>query len=62
MSPDAAAVKIQAVVRGYLWRLAVKKFAKEELQFIGMSHKVISHIEYADYVALKVFPRSCISG
>eukprot|EP00884_Botryococcus_braunii_P013211 jgi/Botrbrau1/21891/Bobra.0249s0020.1 len=57
MTPDTAAIKIQAAVRGHLWRIAVRKFAAEELQFIGMSQKVVEAEKEVQRVAARIAAR-----
>ncbi len=37
---DEAARKIQAAIRGWLWRRRIRKEADKELMFIGMKPKV----------------------
>lgn len=44
LTQEKAAIKIQAGVRGLLTRLQVHRTAQEELQFIGMKPKVVSHV------------------
>lgn len=39
LSHDEAATRIQAVVRGFIWRRRIKRQADEELMFIGMKPK-----------------------
>lgn len=40
LSHEEAARKIQAAIRGFLWRRRIKKEADKELMFIGMKPKV----------------------
>ena len=40
LTQDAAATKIQSAMRGFLWRLRIRREANNELMFIGMKPRV----------------------
>ena len=49
LSHEEAARRIQAAVRGFIWRQRIKRESEQELTFIGMKPKVlkgcIEHVE-----------------
>jgi hypothetical protein len=40
LTQDAAATKIQSAMRGFLWRMRIRREANNELMFIGMKPRV----------------------
>ena len=40
LSHEEAARRIQAAMRGFIWRRRIKEISDQELQFIGMKPKV----------------------